>query len=76
MFQKAKINRTQITDLPQFAIKLQAADLDLVSGGLRLAPGGLKPVGSLACSNRITLSSAKAKNDRTDYSTGGDHDPD
>jgi hypothetical protein len=62
-----KTMRTQITDLPQIAVELSEREMRIVSGGLSLAMG-------LGCGGGpIIIGPAK---NRTDYNTGGDHDPD
>jgi hypothetical protein len=68
MFQKSKITRTQIADLPEINVELSDRELRIVSGGLR-------PV--MNCVSRVPVKkSSFSSGTATDYNTSGDHDPD
>jgi hypothetical protein len=73
MFQKSKITRTQIADLPE----LTESEMRDVSGGLisdmRIVSGGLRP--GVTCISRVAVKSS-LKGTKTEYVTNGDWDTD
>ena len=66
MFQKSKITRTQIADLPEINVELTESDMRIVSGGLKS--------GVYGCGVRVA--SVSLRGDRTQYNTNGDWDSD
>lgn len=67
MFQKSKITRTQIADLPEIDVELSDKELRIVSGSLRAV---------LSCYSRVAVKKSSFSGTPTDYNTSGDHDAD
>ena len=80
MFQKSKINRTLIVDLPEINVELTEANLRSVSGGkadMRIVSGGLTS-GLYSCNSKVVSASmaAAGKKSPTNVATGQDWDTD
>ena len=80
MFQKSKINRTLIADLPEIDVELTESNLRSVSGGqadMRIVSGGLTS-GLYSCNSKVISASmaATGKKKPTNTPTGQDWDPD
>jgi hypothetical protein len=74
MFQKSKIARTRIADLPESLFQLSAQELDKVSGGMRLAAfRGAGSLGGLSVTCGTTTKPASVTNPgQVDTATDGD----
>ncbi len=80
MFQKSKITRTLIADLPEIDVELTESNLQSVSGGradLRIVSGGLTS-GLYSCNSKVVSAvvSAAGKKSPTNVATGQDWDTD
>jgi hypothetical protein len=76
MFQKSKITRTLIADLPEIDVELTESDLRSVFGGqanMRIVSGGLTN-GLYSCNTQVKSASAKLA--QTNVATGQDWDTD